>query len=82
MERIVSTDSFADEEGNVVPATQYEMSGNWPLELTVTVTLEEKNSKTRLTLQHTGFPDHQNMSLTKAGWNESLDKLAELLAIA
>ena len=32
MERIVYTDSFADAEGNVVPATHYGMSPDFPLE--------------------------------------------------
>ncbi|AXV41004.1 MAG: ATPase [Methanobacterium sp. BAmetb5] len=79
MERIVSTDSFADADGNVVPASHYGMNGDWPLELMVTVIFQEKNGKTHLTLQHTGFPDNQNKTLAEAGWNESLDKLAEYL---
>ena len=32
-ERIVSTDSFSDAEGNVVPASYNGMSRDWPLEL-------------------------------------------------
>ncbi len=32
-ERIVMTDSFADEKGNIVPATQYGMSPDFPREL-------------------------------------------------
>ena len=38
MKRIVATDSFADSEGNVVSASYYGMSGDWPLELNVIVT--------------------------------------------
>jgi uncharacterized protein YndB with AHSA1/START domain len=38
-ERIVFSDSFADEKGNVVPATQYGMSADFPLEMLVTVNL-------------------------------------------
>lgn len=79
-ERILSTDSFADKEGNVVPASHYGMSGNWPLELMETVTFQEKNGKTQFTIQHTGFPDNKNRTLAEIGWNESLDKLAEYLA--
>jgi uncharacterized protein YndB with AHSA1/START domain len=55
------------------------MSGDWPLELLVTVTFEEDDGKTKLTLRHEGFPDGENRDLAKAGWNESLDKLAEYL---
>lgn len=78
-ERIVTTDSFSDAQGNVVPASHYRMSGDWPLELLVTVTFEEDDGKTKLTLRHEGFPDVENRDLAKAGWNESLDKLAEYL---
>jgi uncharacterized protein YndB with AHSA1/START domain/predicted enzyme related to lactoylglutathione lyase len=79
LERIVSTDSFADAEGKVVPASYYEMSGDWPLELEVMVTFQEDNGKTKFTLQHAGFPDRENRDLAEAGWRESLDKLAAYL---
>lgn len=80
--QIVSTDSFADEKENVVPATYYGMSGDWPLELLITVTFEEYDGKTKLTLKHSGIAgisatDHDNM---QQGWNESFDRLAEYLA--
>jgi uncharacterized protein YndB with AHSA1/START domain len=45
LERIVCTDSFADEKGNVVPATHYGMSPDFPLELQVTATFEEQEGK-------------------------------------
>ncbi|MGF7118371.1 SRPBCC domain-containing protein [Methanobacterium oryzae] len=77
--RIAATDSFSDEEGNVVPASHYGMSGDWPLELEVTVTFQEVDGKTKLTIQHACFPDKENRDLAEAGWNESLDKLAEYL---
>lgn len=80
MERIVATDSFADEKGNVVPASHYGMTGNWPLELLVTVTFEEHEGKTKLTLRHEGIPAGQMSEMTEAGWKESFDKLAENLA--
>lgn len=78
-EKIVTTDSFSDAQGNVVPASHYGMSGDWPSELLVTVTFEEDDGKTKLTLRHEGFPDTENRDLAKAGWSESLDKLAEHL---
>lgn len=79
-ERLVATDSFSDANGNIVPASQYGMSGDWPPELTVTVTFEEADGETRLTLRHEGFPDRENRDLAGAGWNQSLDKLADCLA--
>lgn len=79
LERIVCTDSFADENGSVVPASHYGMEGDWPLELQITVTFEEQEGKTRLTLRHAGIPAGQMSEMTEAGWNESFDKLSEVL---
>jgi uncharacterized protein YndB with AHSA1/START domain len=81
MERLVLTDSFADEKGNVVPASHYGMPGDWPLELQVTVTFEDIGGKTKMTLRHVGIPGGQMTELTSAGWNESFDKLAESILI-
>jgi uncharacterized protein YndB with AHSA1/START domain len=78
-ERIVCTDSFADEKGNVVPATHYGMSPGFPLELLITVTFEEESGGTKMTLRHAGIPAGQMSEQTAAGWNESFDKLAEVL---
>jgi uncharacterized protein YndB with AHSA1/START domain len=79
LERIVCTDSFADEEGNVVPATYYGMSPDFPLEMLITVTFEEDEGKTKMTLKHTGLPAGEMSEQTGAGWNESFDKLAASL---
>jgi uncharacterized protein YndB with AHSA1/START domain len=75
-EKLVCTDSFADENGNVVPATHYGMGADFPLEMEVTVTFEEQEGKTRMTLRHVGLPAGQMREMTGAGWNESFDKLA------
>lgn len=78
-EKIVVTDSFADSEGNVVPATEYGMP-EMPLELQVTVTFEDlSDGKTKMTLRHVGFPEGEMSEMAGAGWNESFDKLAESL---
>jgi uncharacterized protein YndB with AHSA1/START domain len=79
MKRIVSIDSFADEKGNVVPATHYGMIADFPLEMQVTVTFKESNGKTKLTLRHVSIPAGKDMDNAKTGWSESLDKLHELL---
>jgi uncharacterized protein YndB with AHSA1/START domain len=81
-ERIVCTDSFADENGNVVPASHYGMTGDFPLEMLVTVTLEEHEGKTKLTLHHVGIPAGAHREGANQGWSESFDKLAEYLAKA
>jgi uncharacterized protein YndB with AHSA1/START domain len=81
-ERIVATDSFADEHGNVVPASHYGMEGDMPLEMLVTVTFEDLGGKTKLTLTHAGLPAGEQQTGASQGWNESLDKLAALIARA
>ena len=77
--RLVCTDSFADEKGNVVPASHYGMLGDWPLELQVTVIIEAQEGKTKMTLRQIGIPSGTMSEMTEAGWNESFDKLAAAL---
>ena len=79
LERIAYTDSFADEKGNVVPATYYGMSADFPLELQVTLTFEEHDGKTKMILRHVGIPEGEMSDLAQQGWNESFDKFAESL---
>jgi uncharacterized protein YndB with AHSA1/START domain len=78
--RLVYTDNFADEKGNVVPASHYGLPGEWPPELVVTVTLEDEKGKTRMTLRHHGMPPGTMSEMAGAGWNGSFDKLADSLA--
>ena len=79
MERLVFTDSFADEKGNVVPATHYGLSPDFPLEMLVIVTFEDLGGRTKITLEHIGLPVGPDSKGAEQGWNESLDKLAESL---
>jgi uncharacterized protein YndB with AHSA1/START domain len=81
-ERLVMSDSFADEKGNKVPASYYGMSPDWSGESLITVTFEEIEGKTRMTLEGSGF---SGMSATdrdnaRQGWSQSFDKLGEYLA--
>jgi uncharacterized protein YndB with AHSA1/START domain len=71
--KIVYTDSFADSKGNVVPASYYKMT-DMPLEMMVTVTLEEVNGKTNMQLKHEGIPAEIYDDCIK-GWQSSFDKL-------
>lgn len=77
LEKIVATDSFADEKGNVVPASHYEMP-DMPDELLLTVTFEDQGTKTKVTLHHKDFPPNV-VEDCKTGWNESLDKFEAAL---
>jgi uncharacterized protein YndB with AHSA1/START domain len=76
--KIVSTDSFADENGNVVSSDYYGMPG-MPLEMIVTITLKEVEGKTELKLVHAGMPEGEILKGANIGWNSSLDKLEKLL---
>jgi uncharacterized protein YndB with AHSA1/START domain len=80
-ERLVMTDSFADENGNTVPASHYGLGEDTPLEMLITAMFEEHDGKTKLTLKHSGIDgigatDRDNM---QQGWNQSFDKLDEYL---
>jgi uncharacterized protein YndB with AHSA1/START domain len=82
-ERIVMTDCFADENGNVVPASNYGMEGDFPLEMLITVTFEDAGpGKTKMTLKHEGLPAGEHLSGANEGWNQSLDKMEAELARA
>jgi uncharacterized protein YndB with AHSA1/START domain len=78
-ERLVMTDSFADDKGNTVPATYYGMSKDFPLEMLITVLFEEHDSKTKLTLRHIGMPAGADSEGAEQGWSQSFDKLDEYL---
>lgn len=78
--KLIMTDSFADEKGNIVTAEQYGMKGI-PQELEVAVTLEELGVKTKMTLSHAGIGGigPKMRSDMEKSWGESFDKLEENL---
>jgi uncharacterized protein YndB with AHSA1/START domain len=78
MKKIVYTDSFADENGKVIPASAYGMPGNWPMELTTTITFEDMNGKTKMTWDEPGVPE-ESMKDAREGGEQTLDKLADVL---
>lgn len=75
LKKLVCTDSFADEKGNVVSAKHYNMSGDFPMELQVTTLFEDLTGKTKMTFKHLGIPAGQMKEMTAQGWNEMFDKL-------
>ncbi|HSX30590.1 MAG TPA: SRPBCC domain-containing protein [Candidatus Saccharimonadales bacterium] len=77
LKRLVCLDSFADADGNMVPASTYGMT-DLPDVMRVQVDFEPlPDGKTKLTLTHDGAPAGEQMSNMETGWNQSLDKLAE-----
>ena len=81
-ERLVLVMSFADAEGNAVPATHYGMGPEWPPETLLTVAFEEESGETRVTLRYECLPPGEDGDGTRQGWTEMLDGLAEYLAKA
>ena len=74
--KLVVTDSFSDENGNIKSASAHGLPGDWPKELLITFELEEADGATKLKLIHEGIPDEMREDCIK-GWNESFDKLEE-----
>jgi uncharacterized protein YndB with AHSA1/START domain len=75
MDRIEYTDSFADENGNVVSSTYYGMP-EMPKQMKVILEFEDLDSgRTKMTLRHSPIPAGTMQDMTKGGWNESFDKL-------
>jgi uncharacterized protein YndB with AHSA1/START domain len=78
--RLVMTDSFADQDGNVVQASHYDMGEDFPLELLIVVTFEDLGGgKTKMTLRHEGMPAETQADAGQ-GWSTQFDKLEKLLA--
>ena len=76
--RIVVTDSFSDEKGNVIDAADAGMPGDWPRELLVTIDFEEQQGKTKMTPRHEGLPAEMKEPC-RQGWSQSFDKMDAIL---
>lgn len=80
VKKFVVTDSFADKDGNVVPSSHYGMP-EFPMEMQITVEFEEMNGKTQMTLSHVGVgnADEDMKKNMGQGWNQSFDKLSNVI---
>ena len=78
-ERLVYTDSFADKDGNIIPPSAYGMSDAFPTAIKVTVTFEDLGKRTKMRTVFSDMPDGPESEMTAAGYNESLDKLANVV---
>ncbi len=77
--RLVYTDTFADEHGNIVAPAYYGMGPDQPVEMSVQVTFEDIDGKTRLTVEHCGYPWGDTKDQAIEGWSQSFDKLDKCL---
>ena len=57
-----------------MPASYYGLPDDFPLEMMVTITLDEQDGKTVITLMKAGLPAGD--ANTEQGWRQSFDKLA------
>ena len=76
-ERLVYTDSMADENGNVLPPSAMGMPEGHPETTEVTVLLEDLGGRTKMVMTHAGVPADSGGA---GGWAMAFDKLAEHVA--
>jgi uncharacterized protein YndB with AHSA1/START domain len=74
--RLVYTESMCDEAGVIISPQSMGMPAGHPDITEVIIQLREVNNKTRMTLVHVGVPEGSGGA---GGWNQSFDKLAEVL---
>lgn len=78
-ERLVYTESPADEDGNPVSPAAMGMPEGYPATTVVTVSLEELGGRTKMVMRHAGVPAESGAG---GGWEQAFDKLAEVAEAA
>ena len=73
-ERLVYTESMADENGNVVSPSAMGMPDGYPVTTEVTVLLEDLGGRTKMVMTHAGVPADSGGA---GGWEQAFDKLAD-----
>jgi uncharacterized protein YndB with AHSA1/START domain len=79
-ERLAYTLAFSDRAGNLLDSSSLPNHEDWPRETVVTVTFEEHEGGTRLTLRQTVLESLARKTGAYPSWLEMLDRLAALLA--
>ena len=77
-QKIVSTMSFSNENGKIIPGSQVSVPGKWPDAITVIVDFSESEGKARVTVIEVGIPLIA-YPLMKLGWAQQFDKIQSLL---
>lgn len=78
--RLVYTLAIADERGNRIEPAQTGHDPDWPAETLVTVTFEEQDGKTRLTLRQNVLESLAKRTGAYPSWLDMLDHLADTLS--
>ena len=80
MERLEFTQSLSDKDGNKIDPTQIGMPPDFPPEIRTSVVFKAKGNMTELTVTEYDWPVSQMFVYSYAGMQQSIDKLAEMLA--
>lgn len=75
-QRLVYTDSMADENGNELSPAAMGMPDGYPTITVVTVLLEDLGGRTKMVMTHSGVPADTGAS---AGWEQAFTKLTDYL---
>jgi uncharacterized protein YndB with AHSA1/START domain len=75
-ERLVYTDSPADENGNVVSPSAMGMPDGYPTTTEVTVQLEDLGGRTKMVMTHAGVPADSGAG---GGWEQAFAKMASYI---
>ena len=78
-ERLVYTDSMADENGNVVSPSAMGMPEDHPATTEVTVLLEDLGGRTKMTMTHAGIPADSGGA---GGWEQAFAKMETYIKTA
>ncbi len=73
-ERLVYTESPADENGNVVSPAAMGMPEGYPTTTEVTVLLDDLGGRTKMVMTHAGMPAGSGAG---GGWEQAFDKLVD-----
>ncbi len=75
-ERLVYTESPADENGNLVSPSALGMPEGYPATTEVTVVLEDLGGRTKMIMTHVGVPADSGAG---GGWEQAFEKMAEYI---
>ena len=79
IQRLVYTESPADENGNVVSPSAMGMPDGYPATSEITVLLEDLGGRTKMVMKHAGVPADSGAG---GGWEQAFDKLADYIETA
>ena len=78
-DRLIYTESPADENGNLVSPSAMGMPEGYPATTEVTVLLEDLGGRTKMVMTHAGMPADSGAG---GGWSQAFDKLANYIETA